>query len=98
MRSHEQVNVIRHKHPRMQIAVGKGAVLDGAADEERNLMAFQMNGSVARGVEQAVHCDKRLAGCQAFFWEFAAGRQASVQPKRHEQRLSNRIEMRQTAL
>ena len=82
----------------MQIAVGLGAVLDGSAHQPGNLRPFQMNGSVARGVEQTVHGDKRLTGSQTFFREFATRRQAAMKPKGREQRLSDSVNMRQAAL
>jgi len=93
----KQVNVIRHDHPGVQIAIRLG-VLNATPDQSGNGRLFQMNGSEARGAEQSVHCGKCLPGGQTFFSEFAARWQAAMKAKGHEERLSDSIDVRQAAL
>ena len=94
----KQVNVIRHDHPGVQIAIRLRAMLDRTPDQSGDLGPLQVNGSEARGVEQSVHHHKRLAGSQTFFGKFAARWQAAMKAKGHEQRLSDSIDVRQAAL
>jgi len=98
MRRKEQVNVIRHNHPGMQIAARLAAVLNRTADQAGNFRSLQVDGSEASSIEEPVHRNKRLPGCHAFFWKFAANRQTAIQPKGHENGLSNGMDVRQTAL
>lgn len=98
MRSEEQVNMIRHNHPGMHIAVGPGAVLDGTADQPCNPRLLQMDRSETSGIQQLVHRDKRLPGSHAFSRKLAPNRQAAIRPKGYKERLSDGIDVGQTAL
>ena len=94
----QQVNVISHDHPRVQITVSLGAVLDGTPNQFGHFRPFQMNRSEPRGIQQSIHSHKPLAGSQAFLRKFAANRQTTIQPKRDKDRLSNRVNVRQPAV
>jgi hypothetical protein len=98
VRRDEQVNVIWHNHPCMHITIRRSAMSYATADQLGDLRPFQMDGSEARRIEQAVHRDKRLPGGQACFREFTPSRQAAMQPKGNEQRSPDGMNMRQTTM
>jgi len=92
------MNMIRHDHPSMQIAVSPGAMQDGIADQTGDFWPLQMDRSKTSGIEQPVHSDERLPGGHALFRERAANRQAAMEPKCHEKRLPNSVDVWQTTL
>jgi|SRR5580658_1344083 hypothetical protein len=61
-------------------------------------ITFQMNRSESGGIEQSVHRDEGSPGRQAFYRELAACRQAAMKAKGDEERLSDSVDVRQTAL
>ena len=97
MRRKEQMNVIRHNHPGVKVTAF-ATILDRTSDHYGNLAPFKMDWPKSGSVEQSVHRDKRLPRGQTLLRKLASNRQAAIKAKCHEKRLSDGIEMRETAL
>jgi hypothetical protein len=99
-RSHQQMNVIRHDHERVQLipfessfAVGKGA--------HNQLCYFRLaekDRAACRMIEQSVHCRERLSLRQPGVRKGAIDRKTSVQSEGHEHSLANDIPMRKAPI
>ena len=97
MRSEEQMDVVGHDHPGMQVTILR-AEQNRTPHQPCDLRLLKIHRSKSRRIQQSVHRHECFSGCQVLSWEFAADGQAAIQAKGHKQRLSNSIDMRQTAV
>ncbi len=96
MRRKEQMDVIRHDYPGVHIAISLSAISDRTAHQQRDLRLLKIHRSESSVVKQSVHRHERLPRRQLLPGKLPTHRQAAIQSKSHEQRLSNSIDMRQT--
>jgi hypothetical protein len=82
----------------VQIVIGPGTVVDGITHKYRYLRSLEMERPKPAGIEQAIHSEKRLSGCDGCFRELPTCRQTAAEPERNEQRLPDYMKVRQTAL
>jgi hypothetical protein len=93
----QQMNVIGHDDERMQLAASEpafslGQRLDGHFS---NLRPPQRNGAAPGTIQQSVHHDECLAGCEAVWGQDAACRETSVQPECYEHWSSSDVPVRE---
>jgi len=98
MRSEEQVHVVGHDHPGVQVAIFLGAEPNRTPYQPRYLRLFKVHRPDASVVKQSVHRHERLPRRQLLLGKLPTHRQTAIQSKSHEQRLSNGIDMWQTAV
>jgi hypothetical protein len=97
-RRQQQMNVIRHDHPRVQIIVLSSAVVQARANNLGDPRLPKIGWSTLRGIQQAIDCEKSLAGCHGLLRKSPTSGQAAMQSEGHKQRLSDDINVRQTAV
>ena len=97
-RSKQNVYMIGHNHPSMQIATRCTRKPYTPANNPRNLRPLQVNRPIPCAIEQSIHRCERFSVGRVLSRKGTSRRQTSMQPKSHEQRLTHRVNVRQSPL